>query len=62
MKKIYVFGIVSLLALSLLLAGCGGASKSNNSSTDKQTTNHGDMQNMDHSQMNTNGQKSDNKQ
>ena len=33
MKKVYLFGAVSLLALSLLVVGCGGADKS--ATTDK---------------------------
>lgn len=36
MKRIYILGIVSLLALSLLLAGCGGTPKSE--SSDKPST------------------------
>lgn len=62
MKKIYILGIVSLLALSLLLAGCGGTTKSGNSnmpSTKQQSqdmnNNSGDMKNMDHSKMNMDG-------
>lgn len=57
----YILGIVSLLALSLLLAGCGGTPKSENSNkpSTKQSqdmnNNSGDMKNMDHSKMNMDG-------
>ena len=71
MKKIYVLGVVSILALSLLLAGCGGTKSDN--ATDKQNTKQtqnmnnmnmdnnmngsGDMSNTDHSKMNMNDNK-----
>lgn len=65
MKKLYVLGLVSILALSLLLAGCGKSSKPEATQSDKQSINQSqdmkdsshDMKNMDHSKMNTDGNK-----
>lgn len=62
MKKIYILGIVSILGLSLLLTGCGGTTKTENSNKPGQQSqdmnnNSGDMKNMDHSKMNMDGNK-----
>ncbi|MHB1042466.1 MAG: hypothetical protein ACYC0Q_06475 [Eubacteriales bacterium] len=61
MKKVYVFGVASFLALSLLLAGCGRASNTETTQPDKQSTKQSqdmnNMNNMDHSKMNMNGNK-----
>ncbi|SHL01044.1 hypothetical protein [Desulforamulus aeronauticus] len=68
MKKVYLLGAVSLLALSLLLAGCGNTDKSATTQDKQQTEQsqdmnnmNGDMKDMDHSNMNMDGQKSENK-
>lgn len=58
-KKLYIFGLVSILALSLLLAGCGKASKSGTTQPDQQSVKQSqdmkdsshDMSTMDHSKM-----------
>lgn len=65
MRKFYVLGLVSILALSLLLAGCGKSSKPETTQSDKQSIEQSqdmndpshDMKNMDHSKMNTDGNK-----
>lgn len=67
MKKAYLLGVVSLLALSLLVVGCGGADKSTTTDKNQKTEQSQDMNNMDHSQMdhsqmNMDGQQKDNKQ
>lgn len=66
MKKAYLLGVVSLLALSLLVVGCG-ADKSATADKNQKTGQSQDMNNMDHSQMdhsqmNMEGQQSNNKQ
>jgi len=64
-RKLYIFGLVSLLALSLFLTGCGKASKSETTQPDQQSVKQSqdmgnpshDMSNMDHSKMNMGGNK-----
>jgi len=51
MKKVYLLAAVSLLAMSLLLAGCGAADKSAATNATQKTEQYQDMSNMDHSQM-----------
>jgi len=51
MKKVYLLAAVSLLAMSLLLAGCGAADKSAATNATPKTEKYQDMSNMDHSQM-----------
>lgn len=63
MKKVYILGIVSLLALSLLVVGCGSTDKASTTEDKPKTEqSHENMENMDHSKMDTGDQKSDNKQ
>lgn len=58
MKKLYILGLAAILALSLLLAGCGNTSKTETPQTNKQsqdmTDPAHDMNSMDHSKMNMN--------
>jgi len=55
LKKLYVFCLAAVLALSLLLTGCGNASKSNTNQPNTQTQDMNDsshdMSKMDHSKM-----------
>ena len=61
MKKIHLLGVVSLLALSLLLGGCGGTDKPAATENNQKTEQSQDMSNMDHSKMDMNEHQGDNK-